>query len=333
MKKLLLLPFCISILNSVNAQDTFSIVAVDSVTGEVGSAGASCVDLITYYPTLPIDFLSELFPGVGAINSQAAYDPTNQANARARMNAGDSPSQIISWLVANDVNSTPTTRQYGIVRLNSSPKTAGYTGGNCMDEKKHIAGINYCIQGNILLDNAILDSMEARFKREQGDLACKLMAAMQGANVPGADSRCLGYGTSSLFAFLKVSQPTDAFGSPSFRIALKTNPGSQIEPIDSLQTLFNKTRTCVANGINNQNSDQSKISVYPNPATNSITIKISGNKTTEMDYIIRDVLGRKILENKINTEEVISIENWNKGMYFIEVRDEASITLRKIIKQ
>ena len=56
--------------HSVNAQDTFSIVAVDTITGEVGSAGASCVDLFSAGIT-DIGFLGDLFPGVGAINTQA----------------------------------------------------------------------------------------------------------------------------------------------------------------------------------------------------------------------------------------------------------------------
>ena len=58
-----------SIINGIS-QDTFSIVAMDPITGEVGSAGASCVDLDAN--NLPTDdFLGELFPGLGAINSQA----------------------------------------------------------------------------------------------------------------------------------------------------------------------------------------------------------------------------------------------------------------------
>ena len=46
------LVYVISITNSFS-QDTFSIVAVDSITGEVGSAGASCVDL--FQAGLPTD--------------------------------------------------------------------------------------------------------------------------------------------------------------------------------------------------------------------------------------------------------------------------------------
>ena len=98
------------------AQDTFSIVAVDPVTGEVGSAGASCVDLFQF--GLPSDdFIGQLIPGVGAINTQAWYIPENQNNATIQMNMGSNPNEIIDWLVSNDVQNLPQLRQYGIVAL------------------------------------------------------------------------------------------------------------------------------------------------------------------------------------------------------------------------
>ena len=226
------------------AQDTFSIVAVDSTTGEVGSAGASCVDLLlTSFPN--DDFLSQLVPNVGAINTQAYYNGINQVNATERMNLGDTPEQIINWLIANDIDATPNFRQYGIAALvNGAPMTAAYTGVATDDYKGHILGSNYAIQGNILLGRQVLDSMESRFLSEPGDLACKLMAALQGAKMVGADARCSENGTSSLFAFVKVSKPEDEFGKPSFIVSVRTRDGARIEPIDSLQRKFNLVHSC-----------------------------------------------------------------------------------------
>lgn len=237
------------------SQDTFSIVAVDPVTGEVGSAGASCVD-VSNFGTNDASFLGELFPGVGAINTQASYNTTNQANARNRMNAGQTPSQIIQWLVNNDVSNQPQYRQYGIAALvNGQAQSAGYTGSSTMNYKNHITGPNYAIQGNILLGQQILDNMEAGFLNEPGDLSCKLMAALQGANVVGADTRCASNGTSSLFAFLKVAQPNDQFGSPSFSIAVTTSNGQGIEPIDALQNKFDNQHTCQITDCNQPCND------------------------------------------------------------------------------
>lgn len=328
-KKLLFISFCLSAWVA-SAQDTFSIVAVDSVTGEVGGAGASCVDMFT--TGMSNDFLSELFPGVGAINTQAAYDATNQANARKRMNAGDTPAQIISYLTTNDVNGNPSQRQYGVIRLiNGSPKSAGYTGTSCPASKKHIAGITYCIQGNTLLGTKVIDSMEARFKREKGDLACKLMAALQGANMVGADSRCSSNGTSSLFAFLKVMKKTDTFGNPSFLISVRTHDNAGIEPIDSLQKVFNKQHASCKIITSIEDADNhSSLQVYPNPVDHFLTIRVNQSNESETVFMIKDILGKKLVEGKFKKEITLDMTNWNAGIYFLETSDGSN---RKVIKQ
>lgn len=219
-------------------QDTFSIVAADTLSMKVGSAGASCVDLTNF--NLEADFLGDLLPGVGAINTQAAYDPTNQVNARIQLQSGSTPTQAIDWLVSNDVSGQPQIRQYGIVGFTENGlESASFTGINTLSYANHVLGPDYAIQGNILSGQAILDSMEARFNNQDGQLACKLMEALQGANFVGADTRCAANGTSSLFAFLKVSEMTDTYGSPSLVLGVITQNGAGIEPIDSLQILFN----------------------------------------------------------------------------------------------
>ncbi|MEO0474258.1 MAG: secretion protein, partial [Bacteroidota bacterium] len=53
----------------VKSQDTFSIVAVDSVTGEVGSAGATCLDATNNGVSAVI--ISDVLPGRGAIHTQS----------------------------------------------------------------------------------------------------------------------------------------------------------------------------------------------------------------------------------------------------------------------
>ena len=283
MKKLLLIIFIILFVKDVISQDTFSIVAIDSLTGEVGSAGASCVDMFTTgIPTN--DFLGQLIPDLGAINTQAWYIPSNQTNATNRMNMGDTPSQIIDWLVVNDVQSTPELRQYGIVAMvNGSPQAAAYTGTSTDNYKNHIIGDNYSIQGNILLGQEVLDSMEARFMNESGDLTCKLMAALQGANMAGADTRCSGNGTSSLFAFIKVAQPTDMFGSPSFNISVRTHSNSNIEPIDSLQIMFNISHNCSSLNISENHSFRELIKV-----TDLLGRETKGTKNEVLFYIYDD---------------------------------------------
>ena len=236
---LILVFFCHSLITY--SQDTFSIVAIDSLTGEIGSAGASCVPITL--PAAPNGALiiSDIIPGMGAIHTQAYWLAANQQNARARMLAGDSAQQIIDWLSQNDAQGNAAIRQYGIVEVNGGhPRSAAFTGANCNAYKNHITGPGYSIQGNILLGQQILDSMEAHYLNTSGTLADKLMAALQGANVVGADTRCAQYGLSSLSSFLRLALPTDSSGNfhLDLHMAYPGNASYPVDPIDSLQTLY-----------------------------------------------------------------------------------------------
>jgi len=314
------------------AQDTFSIVAVDTVTGEVGSAGASCVDLIAVFPNYAIDFLGDLLPGVGAINTQASYLANNQNNARTRMLAGDTPAQIISWLVANDAQFNPASRQYGIAAIvNGSAQTEGYTGTSCFNYKNHIAGVNYCIQGNILLGQSVLDSMEQRFLAEPGDLACKLMAALQGAKVTGADTRCTSNGTSSLFAFVKVSQPGDPYGSPSLSLGVKTPSNAQIEPIDSLQTIFTATHTCTTTGLI-PTFVEDAIQVFPIPARGSITVLVPDQQWVNATYSLFDNQQRLLTSGSVTSDRFeIEIASTASGIYILQLEQQGKSVRKKVV--
>ena len=213
----------------VLSQDTFSIVAVDTVTGEIGSAGASCI--------AGSFILSDVIEGIGAIHTQAYWNATNQQNAHNRMLEGLSPQEIIDWLVAHDAQNNPTIRQYGIVDLTRNGESAAYTGVNCDDYKNHVTGPGYAIQGNILLDSTITDTMHTTFLNTHGPLADRLMATLQAAKISGADTRCAQYGKSSISGFVKVVRIGDG-GTPYLQIVVTNTPISK-DPIDSLQTMFN----------------------------------------------------------------------------------------------
>lgn len=235
---------CLAYPLALRAQDTFSIVALDPATGEIGSAGASCLDNNQFPGSSGAYIISDILPGRGAIHTQSFWLQANQQNARARMLDGLSPQQILDWLKANDPEGiiNAQRRQYGIVDFDpngGAPRAAAFTGSLCFDYKAHIVGPTYAIQGNILLGQQILDSMEARFLNTPGTLAEKLMATLQGANVPGADTRCLSNGTSSLSAFVRVARPDDLPGAFYLDLNVPSLPAGR-EPIDSLQTLFDQ---------------------------------------------------------------------------------------------
>jgi uncharacterized Ntn-hydrolase superfamily protein len=285
------------------------------------------------FPGYTDDFLGELFPGLGAINTQAWYLETNQANARARMKAGDSPEEIIQWLYDNDAQNQPERRQYGIVAfVDGSAEGAAFTGTQTDDWKGHIVGPNYSIQGNILLGQEILDSMEAQFLRADGDLACKLMAALQGANVVGADTRCASNGSSSLFAFVKVAQSTDTFGFPSFVVSMRSKNGEGIEPIDSLQTLFDLVHDCNTVGLMDKDI-HSGIRVYPNPMHDHIIIEIPFDEPAE--FALYNSQGILIMNQKemSSGKNILQISNGlPDGIYFYRLKAGNELFGGKLVK-
>ncbi len=211
------------------SQDTFSIVAVNPATGEVGSAGASCI--------AGSIIISDIHPGVGVIHTQSYWNQSNQDSASSLMDLGYSPEEIIDWLIENDAQNNPSIRQYGIIDLIDDGRSAGFTGENCFDYKNHILGQTYAIQGNILLGQEILDSMEIAFTSTYGTLDEKLIAALLAANVPGADTRCLPYGTPALSAFIRMAKSEDENDSFFMDINVQSCP-TNLSPIDSLFTLY-----------------------------------------------------------------------------------------------
>jgi uncharacterized Ntn-hydrolase superfamily protein len=235
-----------SFLNISYAQHTFSIVAIDSVTGEIGSAGATCLDIDDLAGEEGALVISDIILGIGAIHTQAYWHPLNQAAARNRMVAGDSPQQILNWLSINDpAPGDHQSRQYGIIDLiggsGGTPRVVAFTGNSNISVANHIIGPNYAIQGNMLSSQDVLDDMETEFLNATGKLADKLMAAMQGAKRIGAQSNCSGNQTSSKSAFLRVAKVQDLFSNYGhLTIDLNVSKTNFAEdPIDVLQTTYN----------------------------------------------------------------------------------------------
>lgn len=316
-----------------NAQDTFSIVAVDSLTGEIGSAGASCLDERAVGTGVIV--ISDVKPSRGAINSQVLLDFTNQRNAGIRMNAGNSPQEIIDWLVNNDVQNDPSIRQYGIVDFapDGRPRAAAFTGQNCFDYKGQRVGNYYAIQGNILSGAAILDSMEARFLRTEGSLADRLMAAMQGANVRGADTRCFNEGVSSLSAYIQVAKTDDNPNNLWLEIDVPSTPFG-IEPIDVLQERFDEWKNTISM---TSTVVTPKFSVYPNPTLSDLLIQLPPQLSQQSSTVsIFNNVGKLIYRQDFESRSVIKIERHlisQEGIYMLQLVNTEGTTLgtRKII--
>lgn len=320
------------------AQHTFSIVAIDSLTGEIGSAGATCLDNVILNGEEGALVVSDIILGIGAIHTQAWWTPVNQNAARARMIAGDSPEEIIAWLQSNDNGSQGGNiddRQYGIVGFsNGNVKSAAFTGNDNFSIAGHITGPNYSIQGNILIEQAVLDDMETAFLNTQGTLADKLMAAMQGAKRPGADSRCLSEGVSSLSAFLRVATPEDtdaSYGNLTIDINIGATPFG-IDPIDDLQIAYDD----LVSSNSNIAFNKSNIRIYPNPTSESkIMIELDNPdiEKVQISNSIGEIIQEITRDNFVHGNFSLDIDSFENGVYFVHlINNNKTLSSTKFVK-
>ncbi len=201
--------------------------------------------------------------------------------------------QIIDSLVAHDEQNNPSIRQYGIVDNVSGGRYASYTGVNCTNWKGHNNGLVFSIQGNILLGQQIIDSMRSRFLNTPGTLATRLMAALQGAKVPGADTRCISRGTSSISAFLRVARTTDPPSGPYYLDLNVNNTPPTRDPIDSLQVLYNNWLTTGVSNYSNEIPQSFALEQnFPNPFNPVTTIRFDIAKLSNVKIVVYDILGK-----------------------------------------
>jgi uncharacterized Ntn-hydrolase superfamily protein len=281
----------------------------------LGSAGATCIQ-----GTTSAVIISDVIPGVGVIHTQASWLQANKNYAHSMMLLGLTPQQIIDSVTLHDVQGNPTIRQYGVVDVTGA--SAAYTGTACLNYHNHITGPGYSIQGNILLGQQILDSMESRFLNTPGDLACRLMAALQGANVTGADTRCTNLGISSVSAFIRVANPSDTAGAQLFlNISVNTYP-TYDEPIDSLQERFDLWGGCSLNNIAAENENQ-RLVIYPNPVESKLTIgRIKSSINSVNVYNILGELRMTVSLGNGKQKHPVELEvsSLPEGIYFLRMQ-------------
>lgn len=218
-----LLPVLGLALLAAPARATWSIVVVNTRTGEAAVASATCIDGFDLQKVLPV-----VVPGLGAAAAQSVIDSSGNNRRRIwdELQQGADPQAILARLAAHDTQHQK--RQYGIVDFGHFPLS--FTGTQCSDAKYSIAGVSddlrYAIQGNILVGVLPLYAAEDALLSTQGDLSQKLIAAMEAARAAGGDGRCScnefaptscgapppSFTYSSYTCFLVVSRMGDAPG-------------------------------------------------------------------------------------------------------------------------
>jgi Family of unknown function (DUF1028)/Invasin, domain 3 len=166
---------------------TWSIVLVDTATGEVAVAGATCLEGLDLLKLLPVVVVGR---GGGCAQSQVDTTAANRKEIFDNLILGTPPPEIIEILIDGDLFWK--SRQYGIADM--SPEGAGYTGAAAGQYKEHIFGssgtVTYAIQGNVLTGAPVIAAAQLAVTSTSGSLADKLMAGMEAARLMGGDGRC-----------------------------------------------------------------------------------------------------------------------------------------------
>ena len=190
--KILIVTFCVGVLstyerslqgqtmfkNAYEAISTFSIVARDSLTGELGVAVASRFFAVgAVVPWARAD--------VGAAATQSFANTTFGWRGLDLLERGATPEEVVPILLRTDEDRGK--RQFGIVSANG--KSASYTGEQCLPWAGGRTGPDYAIQGNILAGEAVVTAMESTFLQTKGTLAERLYAALLAGEENGGDAR------------------------------------------------------------------------------------------------------------------------------------------------
>jgi homoserine O-acetyltransferase len=203
--------------------NTFSIVAFDPATGDLGIAVASKVlgvgSIVPWAKS-----------GVGAIATQSAAN-TSYGPAGLRLLAqGRTAAETVAELTAADADRA--VRQLGIV--DSRGRVAAFSGDECNDWFGHIEGDHYAVQGNLLAGEQVVKDMAAAYEAARDDedteLADWLLAALAAGDAAGGDKR----GKQS--AALMVVRDKAGYGGNDRYVDLRVE--DHAEPVGELARLF-----------------------------------------------------------------------------------------------
>jgi uncharacterized Ntn-hydrolase superfamily protein len=204
MHKLLLALFLLLLAPST-AFATWSVIAVDTRTGQVIIASATCVRQAAFPGRQPVaardlmDLQAVIVPGIGVAACQAGADNTreNQMLVYNELRKGTPPLQILEML-KKDPNIER--RQFGIVAIPNggtiTPQNniAGFNGSGNSQSSLYFGGqvgdLYYQVQGNTLLGYDVVHKAALAFTRASGTMADRVMAAMEAADDNGGDKRC-----------------------------------------------------------------------------------------------------------------------------------------------
>ena len=147
---------------------TFSIVARDPQTGEMGVAVQS-----HWFSVGSIVTWAEA--GVGAVATQSFVDPGYGMRGLELMRKGVAAPDALDQLVKADPQ--PDGRQ--VAMIDGSGRVKAYTGKSAIAAAGHHVGRDYSTQANLMANEKVWPAMASAFESTKGDLADRMLAALE----------------------------------------------------------------------------------------------------------------------------------------------------------
>ncbi|HSE35916.1 MAG TPA: DUF1028 domain-containing protein [Blastocatellia bacterium] len=206
---------------------TYSIVARDPSTGELGVAVQS-----HWFSVGSIVTWAEA--GIGAVATQSFVDPSYGKLGLDLMRAGRSAPDALKALLAGDEGRD--VRQ--VAMIDAQGRVAAHTGSKDIPAAGHIVGKDYSVQANLMLNDKVWPAMSRAFEATKGDLAERMMAALDAAQGVGGDIR----GKQSAALIVVTGKPT---GKPwadrvfDLRVDDSPDPLRELRRLVTLQRAYN----------------------------------------------------------------------------------------------
>ncbi len=203
---------------------TYSIVAFDEETGQLGVAVQShWFSVGSLVPWIKA--------GVGAVATQSFVKVEYGPNGLKLMGKGFSAEDALKILVEEDENSA--VRQVGMV--DAKGNASAFTGENCIQFAGHIVGKNYTVQANLMASATVPTAMVRAYEITRGELVDRLMVALEAAQKEGGDIR----GKQSAALVVVTGEPTGIdWKDKLFDLRIEDHP----EPIKEMNRLIRVSR-------------------------------------------------------------------------------------------
>jgi uncharacterized Ntn-hydrolase superfamily protein len=202
---------------------TYSIVALDPSTGELGAAVQSHWFSVGSLCTWAR-------PGVGAAATQSVVEPAHGPHALDRIQDGANAHDALAELIAADPLGA--VRQVGVV--DAQGNAAVHTGTSCIPCAGDALGAHHSCQANMMARDTVPAAMSAAFEAAEGDLADRLIAALNAAEGEGGDVR--GRQSAALLVVPSEGEPWQT--RIDLRVEDHTDPIGELQRLLSLQRAY-----------------------------------------------------------------------------------------------